>query len=242
MSEKDYEEILDQNVEEAKKAIEDLEDPDYEELLETEKQGRDRKTIKEFLEPLTGTSEESEEDTEETVETVNEETTENFLDGFSRNQVLSGGLIAGIVLGLIVGFGFTATDSPQATPQEVEDSINSLFEASGEAEDIEIAEIEQAHGMYYASIEAEVEMENETQTQTETFYVSPDAELLFPEIQDMMMQNPINIEETVTQMEQMEGMEEMPEEEMPGEEDIEMQEPEGDELELDEEDIEIQEP
>ena len=242
MSEKDYEDILDQNVEEAKQAVKDLENPNYEKLLETEKEGRDRKTIKEFLEPLTEEEEETEEETEETVEAVADETTENFLTGFSRNQVLSGGLIAGIVLGLIVGFGFTATDSPQATPQEVEDSINSLFEASGESEDVEITDIEEVNGMYYASIEAEVEMEGETQTQTETFYVSPDAELLFPEIQDMMMQNPINIEETVTQMEQMEGMEEMPEEEMPGEEDIEMQEPEGDELELDEEDIEIQEP
>jgi len=244
MSEKDYEDILDQNVDEAKEAIEELEDPDYQELLDAEKDGRDRKTVKQFLESFT----EEQDDTEETEETENteEETeivSEGLLEEYSRNQILSGGLIAGVVIGLIIGFGFTATDSPQATPQEVEDSINSLFDATGEAEQIEISDIEQRNSMYYATIDVEVEMENETETQSESFYVSPDAELLFPEIQDMMMQNPINIEETITQMEQMEGMEDMPEEDLeieePGDEEMEL-EPEDEEIEIEPEDLEVE--
>ncbi len=224
MSEKDYKDILDQNVDEAKKSIEELEDPNYEELLEAEKDGRNRKTIKEFLQPKADSSNQTE--TEEDTETFTEQSS-SFLEGYSRNQILSGGLVGGLLLGLILGFGFTMTDSPQVTPDQVEDSLMSLFEATGEEDMIEITDVRETNGMYYASIEVTAEVENETQTQEENFYVSPDGQLLFPEIQDMMMQNPINIEETIQQMEQ------MPEEDM-------MEEPGDQELELDEEDLPIE--
>lgn len=46
----DYGEVLDGTVGEAKDAINEMEDPDYEKLLELEKQGKDRKTLREFLE------------------------------------------------------------------------------------------------------------------------------------------------------------------------------------------------
>jgi ribosomal protein L31E len=46
----EYEEALDGTVGEAKDNIEDLDNPDYERLLELEKEGKDRKTLKEFLE------------------------------------------------------------------------------------------------------------------------------------------------------------------------------------------------
>ncbi len=242
MSEKDYKDILDQNVDEAKKSIEELEDPNYKELLEAEKDGRNRKTIKEFLQPKVDSSNQTEE-TEEDTETFTEQSN-SFLEGYSRNQILSGGLVGGLLLGLILGFGFTMTDSPQVTPDQVEDSLMSLFEATGEEDMIEITDVTETNGMYYASMEVTAEVENETQTQEENFYVSPDGQLLFPEIQDMMMQNPINIEETIQQMEQ------MPEEDMmeePGdqeleldEEDIQMEEPEGEELELEEEDLQLE--
>jgi len=45
-----YEEALDGTVSDAKDAIKDMENPDYERLLELEQEGKDRKTLKEFLE------------------------------------------------------------------------------------------------------------------------------------------------------------------------------------------------
>lgn len=49
-SDTDYEEIVSGTVSEAKEAISELDDPDYDRLLELEKQGKDRKTLKEFIE------------------------------------------------------------------------------------------------------------------------------------------------------------------------------------------------
>lgn len=49
-SEVDYEEVLSGTVSEVKESVRDMEDPDYERLLELEEEGKDRKTLKEFLE------------------------------------------------------------------------------------------------------------------------------------------------------------------------------------------------
>ncbi|MFB6202863.1 MAG: hypothetical protein ABEK01_00050 [Candidatus Nanohaloarchaea archaeon] len=46
----EYEELLSGTVQEAKDAVREMEDPDYGKLLELEKEGKDRKTLKEFLE------------------------------------------------------------------------------------------------------------------------------------------------------------------------------------------------
>ncbi len=46
----EYREAVSGTVGEAKEAIEDMEDPDYARLLELEEEGKDRKTLKEFLE------------------------------------------------------------------------------------------------------------------------------------------------------------------------------------------------
>lgn len=51
-SEADYEEIVSNTVDDAKDAIEELDNPDYEKLLEAEKEGKDRKTLKDHIEGL----------------------------------------------------------------------------------------------------------------------------------------------------------------------------------------------
>lgn len=48
--EAEYDEIVSGTVGEAKEAIRDLEDPDYQALLEAEENNKDRKTLKEFIE------------------------------------------------------------------------------------------------------------------------------------------------------------------------------------------------
>lgn len=49
-SETEYEQALDGTVSEAKESIQEMDDPDYDRLLQLEKVGKDRKTLKEWLE------------------------------------------------------------------------------------------------------------------------------------------------------------------------------------------------
>ena len=49
-SSEDYSEVVGGTVGDAKDAISEMEDPDYDALLEAEKAGKDRKTLKEFIE------------------------------------------------------------------------------------------------------------------------------------------------------------------------------------------------
>ncbi len=48
--ETDYSEVVDGTISDAKDRVTDLEDPDYEALIEAEEAGKDRKTLKEWLE------------------------------------------------------------------------------------------------------------------------------------------------------------------------------------------------
>ena len=48
--EKDYSEIVSGNVSEVKEEIEEMEDPDLDALLEAEEEGKDRKTLKDWIE------------------------------------------------------------------------------------------------------------------------------------------------------------------------------------------------
>ncbi len=46
----DYSEVVDGTMDEVKERVEELEDPDFEALVEAEEDGKDRKTMKEWLE------------------------------------------------------------------------------------------------------------------------------------------------------------------------------------------------
>ena len=48
--ERDYSEVVDGTIGDVKDAVTEMEDPDYEALLEAEEAGKDRKTLKEWLE------------------------------------------------------------------------------------------------------------------------------------------------------------------------------------------------
>lgn len=48
--EADYDDIVSGTVSEAKEAVQELDDPDYEAILEVEESSKDRKTLKEWLE------------------------------------------------------------------------------------------------------------------------------------------------------------------------------------------------
>lgn len=227
MPDQDYEDILGQNVENAKKSIEDLEDPDYEKLLELEKENKGRKTVKSFLEKKVDSEQETEEteDDSESYEeiSVSEEADKDpLLSGFSQTQLLTGGALIGLLVGLVAGFGFNMADAGMAHPDEIESSVNQLFEASGQ--DVQIEEIVERNGMYYVTVGMQIETEEGSEQQMESFYISPDGELLFPEMQNQMMQNPIPIQDTISQIEAMQEQapQEAPEAEL--EDEVELEE------------------
>lgn len=170
---KDYDDILDQNVDEVKKKIRELDAPDYEELLEAEEDGRDRKTIKEFLNDQL---EEAKEATEEVVEEIEEETEGGFLGSFDREKVLAGGVIAGIVIGLLVGLAYTG-DSGSA--EAAENSVKQILEVQGA--DAEIIGSEKVSGVYRVrfNITRTNPLTNQTRETTQSIFVSEDGKYLF---------------------------------------------------------------
>jgi hypothetical protein len=208
----DYEELLSQNVGEVKSSVRDLENADYRQLLQLEREGKDRKTVKEFLE-----SRLEEEDSKDSVEdeteapqshnskeeAIEEETSGGLLGSFSRSSVLASGVVLGVLIGLVAAYGALggAANSGMVSQGEVESSINELFTTSGmDASQFEVTEFTQQNGMHYVSINVTRESGNETQTSSRSYFVSPDGELLFPELRSQLVQTPINIEETIQQI------------------------------------------
>lgn len=192
---KNYEEILDQTVDEVREAVNDLEEPDYEDLLEIEKNGKDRKTVKEFLERQIGDHDASD---EETVENIEEETSEGFIGSFDREKILVGGVMAGIVIGLIAGMAFNTQSS--AGQSEIRNSIQQFYDASGTTP--ESISVRSTNGMHYATVNISQQTANGTQTSSQSFYVSPDGELLFPEVQSPFLTNPYRIDDLIAQAQQ----------------------------------------
>ena len=209
---------LSDNVDEVEDQIRDAENPDYEALLEEEKSGKDRKTIKEFLQKKIDSQEtEVTEAEDEVVEQIEEETSGGLLGGLSRDKVLGAGLAAGLVLGLIFGVAVGyATGGPDAdiTSEEAEDRLTQLFEAEQGLESFSVDSVNTQNGMYYieSTLEQEVEQENETTTEEfpQNFYMTLDGVYLFQEQQNQMtgqVVSPIDIDQT---LEQMQGQTEQP--------------------------------
>lgn len=213
----DYEEVLSQNVSDAKKDIRDMEDPDYSELLKIENDNKDRKTIKEFLQKKADTEEvevdekgvddpeeddsaDETEESEDLVEEIEEQTAPGLLGGYTRQSVLAGGLVFGILLGLVVGMGFSSMSS--GNPQVAEDTVSELLTASGFEGDMEFTEATEKNGMYYVSVNMTATGANQTQESSRSFYVSKDGELLFPEVQSPFITSPIVVDDALQQLQQ----------------------------------------
>ncbi|MFB6144517.1 MAG: hypothetical protein ABEJ98_04360 [Candidatus Nanohaloarchaea archaeon] len=190
----DYEEILQQNVRQVKKTVRDMDSPDYQKLYDLEEDGKNRKTVKEFLEPRI------EEQEEEEVEQIEEETEEGLLGSFSRKQIAGGALVLGVLVGLAVGYGFTGGVS-KTSPSALKDSVRDLFEATGFEGNLSF-KVRGTNGMYYIEVNQSRQTVNGTETGTRAFYASPDGELLFPEIRSPLLTNPINIDQTIKQLQQ----------------------------------------
>lgn len=187
---------FDGTVEEVKDQIRDLEDPDYQELLNKEKGGKNRKTVIEFIQnhmdkeevELEEADEEDSNDTEngedteeessddQIVEEIEEETEGGLLGGVSPQIVLAAGVAGGLVLGLLLGLVVEIPESHDEpvsdsgiTAQEAQDKVESIIEL--QFNDYEFTgEPEIRNGMYYVptTITQEVPVEgNETETESQ---------------------------------------------------------------------------
>lgn len=225
---------LDANVDEVKKQIRESDNPDLEALLEEEKSGKDRKTIKEFLQKRIDEQEVEIEDTEDDlVEQIEEDTRGGLLGGFSRRALLASGLAAGLVLGLLLGAaaGFaTGGADADITAEQAEDRVAEVIEL--QFDDYSIESVDTRNGMFYieSSITQVIGEGNETQEQDfpQNFYLTLDGELLFPEQQDQLGQvvSPINIDQELQRADETQqetSQEELPEELEEELEDIEIE-------------------
>jgi len=178
---------FDGTVDEVKEQIRDLEDPDYQSLLEQEKSSKDRKTVKDFIQSRMDDDEveiEEEDVEDELVEEIEEETAGGLLGDLSPEAVLAVGVAGGLVIGLLLGMVFDlSAGNADITSEEAEDRISSLYE--GQFEGFEITGNEMRSGMYYISsnVSQEVEQGNETSVQEfeQSFYLTSDGQYLFPE-------------------------------------------------------------
>ncbi len=123
---------------------------------------------------------------EEVVEEIEEETSGGLLGSFSSEALLAGGVIFGIALGLITGYGLASTSSgvQKVSPEEVQSTVSQLV---GENADVGTPEVQ--NGLYRLTIESQREVTNQTtnettmQTATQEVYATLDNEKLFAQYQ-----------------------------------------------------------
>jgi hypothetical protein len=188
----DFEDILEGTVDEAKENIRNLENPDYEGLLEAEESGKDRKTLKDFIESqMASEDEETEEDAveeeavedpEEVVSEIEEQTSGGIMGSYSRSSVLAGGLILGLVLGFVAAsYSTTTTDAPgsQAPPETVQEAVKTVAGASPNVS-VEVTEPTIEHSMYRMNVTQTIQTQNGTQQQTLGVFVTLDGRYLVP--------------------------------------------------------------
>jgi hypothetical protein len=145
---------------------------------------------------------------EEVVEEIEEETSGGLLGSFSSEALLAGGIIFGIALGLITGYGLASTGSgvQKVSPGEVQSTVETLVNAEESGAEVSMPEVQ--HGMYYVTVESEQQRVNQTtnETTTQTFeqnyYLTLDNELLFV-VQEQLGQqvNPINVQDFLDRIE-----------------------------------------
>jgi len=181
--------VLEGTVSDVKEAIKGLKDPDYRDLLKREKEGKDRKGVKEFLESKIDY-------------VVSDDETESNEEGFmdSRYAIIGTGLVFGLLIGLIAGQAF-AGSSVNGDRQVAKENVRQLVESGGFNGTVDVGEPTVRNGMYYFNVSLTAEGPNGTsRTNHQTAYVTTDGQLLFPE--RPLMGIPVNIEQAIQRQNQ----------------------------------------
>lgn len=197
----DNDDILDGTVDEVKQKIDDAVDLDYKSLLKSEEEGKDRKTIREYIEQKIGeevdedmNSEESDEITEDDVlEEIEDETAGGIMGGYSRNSVFAGGLLLGLLIGLVaMGLSGAGMGADQISKQDARDRVVQIV-----GEQAQLSEtFGEEHGLYTFNITSTGQQGNETVTRTQTFYMTMDGAQIIP------TQSPLTGQSTVIDVDQ----------------------------------------
>lgn len=119
---------------------------------------------------------------EEVVEEIEEETAGGLLGSFSSEALLAGGVIFGIALGLITGYGLASTSSgvQKVSPEEVQSTVDQLVGPS-----VDVSDAQVQNGLYQLELTSERQVVNETtnetttQTTTQQWYATLDNKKLF---------------------------------------------------------------
>jgi hypothetical protein len=203
----EHEEVLEGTVDEAKDSIRDLDDPDYESLLEAEKEDKNRKTLVSWLESRVEAEQEEEsggedgqeepDDVDEAVEQVEKQTAGGLGGSFSSGQIALGGLLVGLIIGLASGtlVGDTGMSAePGASTDQIREDVSTLV-SQGQTQDVSIASVETRNEMFFVNVSGTVTQNGTSREITRAFYVSQDGELLFPQINNRLLgvRSPINI-------------------------------------------------
>ncbi len=205
----EHEEVLEGTVDEAKDSIRDLDDPDYESLLEAEKEDKNRKTLVSWLESRVEAEQEEEsggedgqeepDDVDEAVEQVEKQTAGGLGGSFSSGQIALGGLLVGLIIGLASGtlVGDTGMSAePGASTDQIREDVSTLV-SQGQTQDVSIASVETRNEMFFVNVSGTVTQNGTSREITRAFYVSQDGELLFPQISSPFFRSPINIADSL---------------------------------------------
>jgi len=197
----DNDDILDGTVDEVKEKIDDAVDLDYKSLLESEEEGKNRKTIVEYIEQKIG--EEVDEDMhsggsdevteDEVLEEIEDETAGGILGSYSKNSVFTGGLLLGLLIGLVaMGLSGAGMGADEISEQDARDRVVQIV-----GEQAQLSEtFGEEHGLYTFNITSTGQQGNETVTQTQTFYMTKDGAQIIP------TQSPLTGQSTVINVDQ----------------------------------------
>lgn len=203
MSENDENDVLNGTVDEVKEAVQNLDNPDYEKLLKKEADGKNRKTVKDFL-AKKADSEEVDLTDSESEETVNEESDSNSRSIFDKtsNDSAIPLAAAGVVIGLLIGLAAgQMIGGASGSPGVASDNIESLITSGGFNGTVDVGQPQIRNQMYYFNITLSREGPNGTmQNRQQTAYVSKDGILLFPE--NPLTGIPINMPQQISRQQQ----------------------------------------
>lgn len=192
----DYEDILEGTVDEAKNTIRELEEPDYEELLEAEIEGKNRKTLREWLE--------NELERQEYEVGKEDAIQEMFLSSLSPTSALAGGLVVGLIIGLIAA-SFTPLaqgGQDRVAPSQVQNDVRQLITAGGFNGTVDVSQPVTRHGLYYVNVTLTQDSGNGTVTNSQDAYVSFDGALLMPIQRNPLtgqIMNPVPLQQRISQ-------------------------------------------
>jgi hypothetical protein len=153
------------------------------------------------------TEENSQSEEDEEVEVTHSEGNEGLqdkLNDLSASQVLLAGGLAGLLVGLLAGYALSPSGIA-GQPQEASQSVKQLIDSGRFNGTVDVGQPMNQHGMYYFNVTMTQETVNGTQTSYQPAYVTKDAELLFPVVQNFMMQSPINIQQALARQQQAPG-------------------------------------